>query len=255
VNAVRSFTDADLNAYIDAEVTDTERAAIETWLASDPEAATRLKALRALDQRLKGTFEFVLDEPASRVMQDSVLQQRPPSRWPGWGFATAALALAVTAGAAGYAGRGWIDARPMRPGFVDMAVGAHAVFVPEVRHPVEVAAREEAHLVKWLTKRVGAPLKAPMLQEQGYSLVGGRLLADLATPAAQFMYENAQGHRLTMYVRRDASAQDTAFAFTSHGDLSAFAWVDRPLAYALVGKLSRAELQAVAQVAYEQLQK
>ena len=82
MNAVRSFTDTDLNAYIDGEVTDTERAAIEAWLASDPEAAARLKALRALDQRLKGTFEFVLDEPASRTMQQAILNQREPSRGP-----------------------------------------------------------------------------------------------------------------------------------------------------------------------------
>jgi anti-sigma factor RsiW len=255
VNAVRSFADTDLNGYIDGEVTETERAAIEAWLATDPEAAARLKALRALDQRLKGTFEFVLDEPASRTMQHVILKQREPSRGPGWRWTAATLALTLLAGAAGYAGRGWMDARPARAAFVDTAVGAHAVFVPEVRHPVEVSAREEEHLVKWLTKRVGAPIKAPTLQAQGYSLVGGRLLADLSIPAAQFMYENAQGQRLTMYVRKDASAQDTAFAFTSHGELSAFTWVDRPLAYALIGKLSREDLQAVARVAYEQLQK
>jgi anti-sigma factor RsiW len=255
VSAVRSFADTDLNAYIDGEVTETERAAIEAWLVGDPEAAARLLGLRALDQRLKGTFEFVLDEPASRTMQQAILSQREPSRGPGWTWAAATLGLTLLAGAAGYAGRGWLDARPARSAFVDTAVGAHAVFVPEVRHPVEVAAREEEHLVKWLTKRVGAPLKAPALQAQGFSLVGGRLLADLSIPAAQFMYENAQGQRLTMYVRKDSSAQDTAFAFTAHGELSAFTWVDRPLAYALIGKLSREDLQIVAAAAYEQLQK
>ena len=255
MSAVRSFTDTDLNAYIDGEVTETERAAIEAWLATDPEAAARLLGLRALDQRLKGTFEFVLDEPASRTMQQAILNQPVPSRGPGWTWTAVALSMMLLAGAAGYVGRGWMDARPGRSAFVDTAVGAHAVFVPEVRHPVEVAAREEEHLVKWLTKRVGAPIKAPTLQAQGFSLVGGRLLADLSIPAAQFMYENAQGQRLTMYVRKDASAQDTAFAFTSHGELSAFTWVDRPLAYALIGKLPREELQAVAGAAYEQLQK
>ena len=53
---------------------------------------------------------------------------------------------------------------------------AHVVYSPEVRHPVEVAANEEAHLVRWLSKRLGIQLKVPHLGALGYSLVGGRLL-------------------------------------------------------------------------------
>lgn len=255
MNAARAFTDTDLNAYIDGEVTDTERAAIEAWVGADPDAAARLQSLRALDQRLKGTFEFVLDEPASHAMQAAVVARARGQTQRTWGWSTAALGLALVSGLAGYAGRGWLDARTQKSPFADTAFGAHAVFVPEVRHPVEVAAREEEHLVKWLTKRVGAPLKAPMLQAQGFTLVGGRLLADQATPAAQFMYENAEGVRLTLYARRDQSPQDSSFAFTAHGDVSAFTWIDRPLAYALVGKLPRDTLQALARVTYEQLQR
>src|SRR5690606_10809872 len=49
------------------------------------------------------------------------------------------------------------------PGFVRDAVAAHAVFVPEVRHPVEVAAAQHEHLVQWLSKRLGARLTVPSL--------------------------------------------------------------------------------------------
>lgn len=257
MSAVRSFTDADLNAYIDGEVTETERAAIESWLAADPDAAARLMSLRAVDQRLKGAFEFVIDQPATQAMQARVLSgdAQAPARQGRWGRTAVTLALMLLAAGAGYGARGWLEARPVRAAFVETAVGAHSVFVPEVRHPVEVAASDEAHLVKWLTKRVGAPLKAPSLQQQGFALVGGRLLAERSVPAAQFMYENAQGQRLTLYVRRESRSDDSAFAFTSHGELSAFAWVDKPLAFALVGKLGREELLQVARTAYEQLQK
>ena len=57
------------------------------------------------------------------------------------------------------------------------ALGAHTVFVPEVRHPVEVKA-DEAHLVRWLAKRVGADVRAPALGSMGWQLMGGRLLPD-----------------------------------------------------------------------------
>lgn len=255
MSATRSFTDADLNAYIDGEVTDTERAAIEAWLLDDPQAAAHLKSLRALDQRLKGTFEFVLEQPATQAMQSAVLAHAGQSRRTTLTRAAAAVVLALVSGAAGYALHGWIDGSPPRTAFADTALGAHTVFTPEVRHPVEVVASEEEHLVKWLTKRVGAPIRAPRLQEHGFKLVGGRLLSDGAVPAAQFMYESAEGQRLTLYARRDPSTQDSSFAFTEHGALSAFTWVDRPLAYALVGKLPRETLFTLARTTYEQLQK
>ena len=43
------------------------------------------------------------------------------------------------------------------------AANAHAVYVPEVRHPVEVGADQEAHLVQWLSKRLAVPVRAPAL--------------------------------------------------------------------------------------------
>lgn len=256
MTAGRSFTDTDLNAYIDGELSGTERAAVEAWLNADADAALRLKALRALDQRLKGTFEFVLDEPASRTMQASVLARGTARRWPGWSWAAVTLTAAVLTGAAGYAGRGWLDARVPRPALVETAVVAHRLFTQEVRHPVGVPAADEAHLVKWLTKRLGTPVKVPVLQEQGFKLLGGRLLPEPGGPSAQVMYESAQGGRLTLYARRVAGgAQDSAFAFAQQTDLATVTWIDRPLAFALVAKLPRDDLQRAATAVYEQLQK
>jgi anti-sigma factor RsiW len=37
----------------------------------------------------------------------------------------------------------------------DDAIAAHRTFSVETRHPVEVGAYEEAHLVQWLSKRLG----------------------------------------------------------------------------------------------------
>jgi anti-sigma factor RsiW len=49
---------------------------------------------------------------------------------------------------------------------------AHAAYVPEVRHPVEVAASEQQHLIAWLSKRLSRPLRAPSLDAAGYQLLG-----------------------------------------------------------------------------------
>ena len=105
-------------------------------------------------------------------------------------------------------------------------------------------------------KRLGTPVKVPVLQELGFKLLGGRLLPESGGPAAQVMYESAQGGRLTLYARRVASgAQDSAFAFAQQTDLATVTWIDRPLAFALVAKLPRDDLQRAATAVYEQLQK
>jgi anti-sigma factor RsiW len=67
---------------------------------------------------------------------------------------------------------------------------AHAVYLPEKRHPVEVAAAEQDHMVQWLSKRLGKPLKIPQLGAQGFELVGGRLLPGDSGARAQFMFQN-----------------------------------------------------------------
>src|SRR5258708_7802241 len=59
--------------------------------------------------------------------------------------------------------------------FAHRAVVAHMGYSPEVRHPVEVGADQEAHLVAWLSKRIGASPKRPQLAPLGDHLVCGRL--------------------------------------------------------------------------------
>src|SRR5262249_1242761 len=81
----------------------------------------------------------------------------------------------------------------------DDAIAAHPTFSVETRHPVEVGAGEEAHLVQWLSKRLGHRLIAPNLTALGFQLMGGRLLPADNGPAALFMYENGKGIRLSCY--------------------------------------------------------
>lgn len=141
--------------------------------------------------------------------------------------------------------------------FAKDAALAHAAYTPEQRHPVEVAAAQEEHLVQWLSKRLGRPLRIPSLQAQGYALVGGRLLPGEDGARAQFMYQGAGGERLTLYVgARDArlAAQgETAFQYADDGGAARFYWVEDGAGYALVGALPRERLMALASEAYRQL--
>jgi anti-sigma factor RsiW len=146
------------------------------------------------------------------------------------------------------------DGRAAPAALTRAAAVAHAAFAPEVRHPVEVGAGEQAHLVAWLSKRLGASLKVPDLEPEGFRLMGGRLLPDEdGGVAAQFMFENAGGQRLTLFVRRDAAGTDTAFRYVAQGSLGTFFWLDHGFGYALSGELPREAMLSVATSVYRQL--
>ncbi|SFF22948.1 anti-sigma factor family protein [Paracidovorax wautersii] len=145
--------------------------------------------------------------------------------------------------------------------FVRQAAVAHAVFQPEQRHPVEVTAAQQEHLVQWLSKRLGRPLAVPALSAEGFDLMGGRLLPGGAGARAQFMYQNAGGQRITLYVgavdgtagAAGGRAAETAFRFNEEGPVASFYWVDRGFGYALSGEMPRAALLALATAVHRQL--
>jgi anti-sigma factor RsiW len=138
---------------------------------------------------------------------------------------------------------------------------AHAVYAPEVRHPVEVNVAQgsateqraqEEHLARWLGKRLDMPVRLFDLRAQGFELVGGRLLPDANGPSAQLMYQNSGGQRVTVYLRKPEAGASTAFRFQRDGDLGLFYWIEDGFGCALVGKLPREQLLALAEAVYKQ---
>ena len=118
-----------------------------------------------------------------------------------------------------------------------------------------MGADQQAHLVAWLSKRLGAPLKPPQLAALGYALEGGRLLPGRSGPVAQFMYRDSGGARLTLYVSTEqADGKETGFRFAQEGQVGVFYWIDGRFGYALSGNLDKAALAAVANAVYAQLE-
>lgn len=249
-----AISDDDLHAYVDGALTAERRRAVEEHLAADAEAAARVAAYRAQKDLLHTLYDSVLDEPVP-----SGLRPVPRTRYGRrLALTAAAVLLFSVGGAAGWWLRGAGQALPpvALSGLAHHAAVAYAVFSPEVRHPVEVGAEEERHLVAWLSKRLNAEVKAPALTAQGFSLVGGRLLSDASGPAALFMYEDERGGRLTLYVRRqEGGVQETAFRYAHENGIGVFYWIDRELSYALAGRLKKQTLLELSRAIYDQLYK
>jgi anti-sigma factor RsiW len=230
-----------LSAYVDGELLPTSHAAIEAILARDPRAAAQVAAWCAQKAALKA----LLDVPC-HAAPPVLLRPRRPWWWQMGGAMCGVVAGVGLAAMLGplvpYAPHRQDDAESAA--LARRADIAYAVYSPERRHPVEVAASEEPHLVDWLSKRLGRKLSVPSLQEYGYSLVGGRLLPGGAGPAAQFMYENHSRVRLTLYVTR-MKQDEVAFRLLRDGDRRTVYWVSDRMGYALSGAISEAALREI----------
>jgi anti-sigma factor RsiW len=244
---MKPIVEADLQAFVDGRTGEGERAEIEAWLASRPEEAERLIAYGEQNALLRSFCNPVLEEPVPAALL--ALQPRP---WRRYAVAAAIFAFGIALG--------WLlRSELVKPQAVSISLArqaaiAHIVYAPEVRHPVEVAANEEEHLVRWLSKRLGTTLTAPKLSQVGFDLVGGRLLSNAQGPVAQFMYQDGRGQRLTLYVSRTrGEPRDTAFRFSQEDRVAVFYWVDGSFGYALSGEVGKDQLLRVADVVYAQL--
>ena len=265
-------TDDRLSAWLDGELPPAQADEVEAWLADHPEEAARVRLWAADREALRARLGPMAAEPVPEALIEAVWRAAP-SRTAWWRWA-AALAVFALGGVVG-AGAVWrlqadrLAVAATKPaGWVQRAAVAHAVYVPEQRHPVEVSVAgpsaeenhaQEEHLARWLTRRLGFAVKLFDLRGQGFELVGGRLLPDAAGPSAQLMYQAKQAGadgappaRVTVYLRKPEGGTDFAFRYERQGDLGLFYCVEDGVGYALAGSLPREQLLAMAESIYHQ---
>jgi anti-sigma factor RsiW len=246
----------DLQAFIDDRPLGIRLAMVEAYIADHPEITERVAIDRRYRDALRAQLAHKFAEPIpSRLRISNIRGARRTSWARRLGTVAAAIAIFVTG-----AGSGWLarQFQPDRPDSVPApmavsvgreAVAAYRTFVVEVVHPVEVKASSEAHLQQWLSKRLGRPIAAPDLSKFGYQLMGGRLLPGGSGAAAQFMFDDASGKRLTVYVEAGQETE-TAFRFQQDGAASTFAWIDQGFGFAVTAVASRETLLPVAESIY-----
>ncbi len=240
---IREVGDYELHAYADGELDPRRRVEVEAWLASHPQAMERVRDYERIRQALHSRFDHLLagkpDLPP-RSSRDRI----------GIGRAAATVLLMLAAGVSGWTLRGGGAAAPASQALADLvrpATFAHRVYSTDPRYPVEIPAIEKASLDRWVSQRMHTELQAPDLSHQGIRFIGGRLLPSTNRMAAQFMYEDGRGRRLTVYVRRIADPSvGTDFRYREQDGLNVFYWIDRSMGYALIGPQPASELIAIA---------
>lgn len=245
------FTEDDLHAYVDGQLAPERRAAVAAALACDAELAATIAGWSAQNEAIRAAFPSEAPHEADRALL------RPQPRRLPYALLAASVVAAFALGAAAGFGTGRLWSEPARIASIDRIAQAsranYVVYSGEVRHPVEVRADEKDHLVAWLGKRLGGQMHAPDLAEQGFQLVGGRLVTYGDAPGAMLMYEDTSGARLTMLTARNDRNGQTGFRFARSGEVDTFYWIDGDLGFAISGAVGRERLERIANAVYTQI--
>jgi anti-sigma factor RsiW len=246
--------ETELHAWLDGQLDPDRSAAVEAAIGADGDLSARAEAYADQNRRIKELYAGIVDEPLpARICVRTMAARRARHRWM---LPVAASLVWLAVGLAG----GWFASNWLaEPATAEAsrhvareALAAYNVYAVEVVHPVEVFANQEAHLVKWLSKRLGRDIRTPDLAPFGFRLVGGRLLpTDEGEPAAQFLYENRAGRRITVYVSIYKSGRETAFRYQEVQGVGAFVWLEPEFGYAIAGDIPRDALLRISKSVYE----
>jgi len=242
----------ELHAYVDNELPVERRGDVEAWLATHPEDAERVRSWQSMAEALHARYDAIADEPVPQRHHIERLVRQP--RKLVYGAIAATLAAFIAGGGLGWIAHGASASPSAFQSFTGDALGAHRLYVVEVRHPVDVPGNEREHLEQWLTKRCGWEVRAPELDATGLKLVGGRLLPGPTGPASFLMYETASGERFTVYAAR-ATTETTQMRYAKQNQDAALFWADRGVAYVVSGASDRDRLTEVARLVYDQSEK
>ena len=234
----------DLSAYLDGELDQNRRAAVERFLAEHPEMAARLSEYRRRDAALRKAFD---EYPAHRAAPTPTIRlQITTSRWRAC-FAAVILCLAVIAG-------GWWLYGPSRTmnrepaALMQNATAAHLHYLSEAKAGSGVAAIRKDISPK-LKAAMGGDVRSPNLSAFGFRLVGVEEFPDGLRPAVLFAYRDASGHWVSCYFQLVHGMRGTGFREGEEAGLHVSFRLTPRLAYAVVGSLAAEQLKRIAEVA------
>jgi anti-sigma factor RsiW len=169
------------------------------------------------------------------------------------------LAAAVVVGTAVVVAVGWQVAThthsspPSAALAAEQGSAAAAVAIAQAaraRHsrdlPMDIATPDARRVERYLQPRLGVALQVPALHEEGFQLVGSRLV-DVGEQTAGFIaYRGSYGQRLSLLVLPGQHPQDTALPKNIAGGLPATVWAGPEALWALVGEVEPTQLPALA---------
>ena len=135
--------------------------------------------------------------------------------------------------------------RPM-PEYVAEAAGAHLVFAESPLRPEHIDPTHPVQMASWLSSQLGRTISIPSLEALSIDFVAGRLLGTKEGALAHLVYEDRDGHRLTLTIAPHRYGGNTALVLGKRDDVTLGYWSDAELSYAVVARTSDARIAAIA---------
>lgn len=246
-----------LMAYVDGNLDAEARARVEAYLATNAEAAAEVALMQRQADAIRTLYAPVAAEPIpERLSVQRLASRRSRDSRRLWTNLVAAMLILALGLGAGWMLRGGVSSPGIADRLIADAVSAHTVYVLEKRHAVEVDGTETEHLSSWLSNRLQTSLAMPDLSAAGLSFLGGRLLPAPDVPggrAAQLMYEDEAGARLTLYVTPSMGPDTPRYELASLGLDTALFWSDAVLTCTITAPYPAEKLQSIARTVFAQL--
>ncbi|WP_370229543.1 anti-sigma factor [Cognatishimia sp.] len=233
-----------ISAYLDAQMTPEQRATFQAEMAKDAELAARVQKWA----NTEALFAESIPTPSAAHLDALVASQtvanrtqRPLAR------VAAMLAVFAFGGICGY-GLSQLTTQTSTTIIVQATMGAtnsHRVFAAEKRHAVEVSADETEHLQTWLADRMGREMTVPNLSAFGLTFLGGRMLPFDDRAAAQYMYETADGKRVTLFMTRLDQEENTEVQVLQDAGLTSLRWQSGAWIFVLTAPLEQQQMAPI----------
>ncbi len=249
--ATNDDDDRKLTAYLDGELDEGERAALDARLEADPTLRARLDALRVAADRTRAAFAALLETAPLAPMKerlDAALAAAPARAAPFWSRRAAAIAAAVAiiafAGGLGVgrwsAGSG--DDLGEHEDWRQAVVEYMALYTPESFG--EAASPRLGEEIGMLSRRLDAPLDVDRLKADDLSPRRAELLQYDGAPLGQIGYLDG-ATPVAFCILRDGEA-DAPLASSSRDGFAVASWAQGGRGYMLIGNIPIERLTALA---------
>ncbi|OLF53126.1 anti-sigma factor family protein [Pseudomonas chlororaphis] len=224
----------DLHAYVDHQLSESDRRLLETYLGSHPELAAQVQAWQQDAQQLRAALGGALRQPANPELDPALIRQRL-KRQSRRQLANAALLLLALGigGLGGWQARQVTLASSLLP--MTDALQAYRLFAQQGMLPADLQVRDNSAMQAWLDRYFSQAERLPDLRQAGFQAVSGRLLSTEQGPAAMVLYEDRDGQRISFYIRPPGPKNYLLpRGSRSDGELRAEYWSDSGYNYAMV---------------------
>ena len=226
----REFTEEELVAYLDGELSADRRTEIEQALTTDPALSDRLSELRVDTSAIKSAFDGLLDDaPDHRPLAKPLQPTR--RRLARLGGLAAALILVAALGFTAGRLAGPDEAADWR-----MAVAEYQLLyrTETLNHLARGAEEIESERVR-VTRRLGLDIAGPLLADlEGLNYRRAQLLGFEAAPLAQFAFLDQMDRPVAFCVTPSDEA-DRGVETAKMKGLAAASWVSGGYAFLVIG--------------------